>query len=87
MLRKDFITPIISDADKPRQKFLRRTIAAILFADPIVETELAQWIRDDCTVLFHELKRANLLIIDCLTACSFLPDFDGCALLACASNH
>ena len=69
MLRKDFIicmtrnllnefmTPIITDADKPRQKFLRQAVAAILLSGSLIVTEFASWIHDDCTDIFHRLKR------------------------------
>ena len=69
MLRKDFIicktrnlldefmTPIIADADKPRQKFLRQAVAAILLSGSLIVTEFASWIHDDCTDIFHRLKR------------------------------
>ena len=69
MLRKDFIicktrnllnefmTPIITDADKPRQKFLRQAVAAILLSGSLIVTEFAGWIHDDCTDIFHRLKR------------------------------
>ena len=69
MLRKDFIlcktrnllnesmAPIITNADKARQKFLRQAVAAILLPGSLVVTEFARWIRDDCTDIFHRLKR------------------------------
>lgn len=69
MLRKDFIicktrnllnefmTPIITDADKPRQKFLRQAVAAILLSGSLIVTEFAGWIHDDCADIFHRLKR------------------------------
>jgi hypothetical protein len=58
MLRKDFIicktrspfnefiTPIVPDTDKPRQKFLRHFIAAILLSGYLVVTEFARWIHE-----------------------------------------
>jgi hypothetical protein len=69
MLRKDFILhrtktllseflgPIITTADKPRQKFLRQTVAAILLSGCLVVKELTRWIHDDCSDLFYRLKR------------------------------
>jgi len=69
MLRKDFIlcktrdlldeftAPIITNADKARQKFLRQAVAAILLSGSLVVTEFARWIHDDCTDIFHRLKR------------------------------
>jgi hypothetical protein len=69
MLRKDFIlhktktllseylNPIIVNTDKPRQKFLRQTVAAILLSGCLVVKELTRWIHDDCSDLFYRLKR------------------------------
>jgi hypothetical protein len=69
MLRKDFIihktksllnefmTPIIATADRPRQKFLSQAVGAILFSGSLVVTELAHWVRDDCSDIFYRLKR------------------------------
>ncbi len=69
MLRKDFIlhktrtllsgfvSPIIAAADKPRQKFLRQTVAAILLSGCLVVKELTRWIHDDWSDLFYRLKR------------------------------
>jgi hypothetical protein len=69
MIRKDFIicktrnllnqfmAPITEKADKPRQKFLRQTVSAILLSGSLIVTELAHWIRDDCSDIFHRLKR------------------------------
>jgi hypothetical protein len=69
MLRKDFVLhktktllceflgPIITTADKPRQKFLRQTVAAILLSGCLVIKELTRWIHDDCSDLFYRLKR------------------------------
>ena len=69
MLRKDFIlhktktllseflSPVITATDKPRQKFLRQTVAAILLSGCLVVKELTRWIHDDCSDLFYRLKR------------------------------
>lgn len=69
MLRKDFIlcktrnllnefmAPIIAKADKPRQKFLKQTIGAILFSGSLIVTEFGRWIHDDCSDIFYRLKR------------------------------
>lgn len=69
MLRKDFIlcqtrnllnefmAPITEKADKPRQKFLRQAVGAILLSGSLIVTEFAHWIRDDCSDIFHRLKR------------------------------
>jgi len=78
MLRKDFVlhktkillseylNPIISNTDKPRQKFLRQAVAAILLSGCLVVTELTRWIHDDCSDLFYRLKRLlNHLVSPC----------------------
>ena len=69
MLRKDFILcktkkllsefmfPIMNQADRPRQKFLRQTVGAILLCGSLVVTEFARWIHDDCSDIFYRLKR------------------------------
>jgi len=69
MLRKDFILcktrkllnefmkPIISQTDKPRQKFLLQSVGAILLSGTLVVSEFARWIHDDCSDLFYRLKR------------------------------
>ncbi len=53
----EFISPIIQKADKPRKKFLRQVVAAILLSGSLVVTELAHWIHDDCSDIFYRLKR------------------------------
>lgn len=69
MLRKDFIlcktrsllneflAPITEKADKPRKKFLRQAIGAILLSGSLIVTELTRWIHDDCSDNFYRLKR------------------------------
>ena len=69
MLRKDFIlcktrnllnefmAPITEKADKPRRKFLRQAIGAILLSGSLVVTEFGRWIHDDCSDIFYRLKR------------------------------
>jgi len=69
MLRKDFIfcktrnllseflIPILSQTDKPRQKFLKQTVAAILFSGTLIVSIFARWIHDDCSDIFYRLKR------------------------------
>lgn len=69
MLRKDFIicktrnllnefmAPLTGKADKPRQKFLHQAVSSILLSGSLIVTELAHWIRDDCSDIFHRLKR------------------------------
>lgn len=78
MLRKDFVlhktknllceflSPIITNTDKPRQKFLRQTVAAILLSGCLVVKEMTRWIHDDCSDLFYRLKRLlNHLVSPC----------------------
>jgi hypothetical protein len=69
MLRKDliickartelceFIKPISQQLDRPRKKFLRQVIGAILLSGTLVVTEMARWIRDECSDRFYQLKR------------------------------
>ena len=65
-LLNEFISPIITDANKPRQKFLRQSVAAILLSGSLVVTEFARCIHDDCTDIFHRLKRLlNHLVSPC----------------------
>jgi hypothetical protein len=53
----EFLNPVITNIDKPRRKFLRQTIAAILLSGCLVVKELTRWIHDDCSDLFYRLKR------------------------------
>lgn len=65
-LLSDFLSPIIANTDKPRQKFLRQTVAAILLSGCLVVKELTRWINDDCSDLFYRLKRLlNHLVSPC----------------------
>lgn len=69
MLRKDFILcktrkllnefmkPIISQTDRPRQKFLMQVISAILISSTLVVSEFARLIHDDCSDIFYRVKR------------------------------
>ena len=69
MLRHDFIlhktrnllsvffAPLMGQTDRPRQRFLRQTIGAILMSGTLVVTDLARWIHDDCLNIFYRLKR------------------------------
>lgn len=52
-----FLAPMISQTDRPRQRFLCQSIGAILMPDTLVITELTQWIYDDCLEIFYRLKR------------------------------
>jgi hypothetical protein len=53
----EFIQPITEHLDRPRKKFLRQVIGAILLSGSLVVTEIARWIRDDCSDRFYQLKR------------------------------
>ena len=53
----EFLNPIIANMDKPRRKFLRQTVAAILLSGCLVVKELTRWIHDDCCDPFYRLKR------------------------------
>jgi hypothetical protein len=53
----EFLNPVIANLDKPRRKFLRQTIAAILLSGCLAVKELTRWIHDDCSDLFYRLKR------------------------------
>jgi hypothetical protein len=56
-LLNEFIAPITEKADKARQKFLRLSLGAVLLSGALVVNELAHWIHDDCSDVFHRLKR------------------------------
>jgi len=47
----------MGQTDRPRQRFLRQAIGAILIAGTLVVTDLARWIHDDCSDIFYRLKR------------------------------
>jgi len=65
-LLNEFVAGIVKDADKARQKFLRQSVAAILLSGSLVVIEFARWIHDDCTDIFHRLKRLlNHLVSPC----------------------
>lgn len=69
MIRKDFIIgktrnyitkfidPIAIASDKPRQKFLRQVLGAILLSGSLVVMEFSRLIHDDCSDIFYRLKR------------------------------
>lgn len=62
-LLDDFLNPTLGQLDKPRQRFLRQTVRAILFSGSLVVMELCKWIRDKCSDRFYQDKRLlnNLL--------------------------
>ena len=68
-----FLAPLMSQTDRPRQRFLRQSIGAILLAGTLVVTELAHWIHDDCSDVFYRLKRCLVLPADSAkTSLSFI---------------
>ena len=56
-LLDEFMTPIMAEADKPRRKFLRQSLGAILLSGSLIVSKLARWIHDDCSDIFYRLKR------------------------------
>jgi hypothetical protein len=56
-LLNEFIRPITAVVDKPRQKFLRQILKAILLSGSSVVTELALFIHNKCSDRFYTLKR------------------------------
>jgi hypothetical protein len=52
-----FLAPLTHQTDRPRQRFLRQAVGAILLSGTLVVTELAHWIHDDCSDVFYRLKR------------------------------
>ncbi len=56
-LLNEFMAPITAKADKPRKKFLRQAVGAILLSGSLIVTELSHWIHDDCSDVFYRLKR------------------------------
>lgn len=53
----EFIQPMTEQLDRPRKKFLRQVIGAILLSGSLVVTEIARWVRDGCSDRFYQLKR------------------------------
>jgi len=56
-LLNEFVAPLLAVADKPRRKFLRQALGAILFGGSLVVSEFARWIHDDCSDIFYRAKR------------------------------
>jgi len=56
-LLNEFMAPIIANTQKPRQKFLRQAVGAILLSGSLIVSEFARWIHDDCSDIFYRLKR------------------------------
>lgn len=57
MLLDEFLAPMLDQVDKPRQRFIRQTVRAILFSGSLVVMELCKWVRDKCSDPFYQDKR------------------------------
>lgn len=53
----EFLAPMLEVVDRPRKRFLRQVVAAIVLSGSLVVTEMAWWISDRCTDRFHRVKR------------------------------
>ena len=56
-LLTEFMAPLTAQVDQPRQKFLRQAVGSILLSGSLIVSEFARWIHDDCSDIFHRLKR------------------------------
>jgi hypothetical protein len=56
-LLQEYLQPMMASADKPRKKFLRQTVGAVLLSGSLVVSEFGRWIHDDCSDLFYRIKR------------------------------
>jgi len=52
-----FLSPLLQNCDRPRQRFLRQSIWGILHSGSLVITEMARSIPDRCQQVFHTTKR------------------------------
>jgi len=57
MMLDEFLAPMLGQVDKPRQRFLKQTVRAILFSGSLVVMELCKWVRDKCSDPFYQDKR------------------------------
>lgn len=57
MLLGEFLTPMLDEVDRPRKRFLQQVIRGILFSGSLTMMDIARWVRDDCSDLFHRDKR------------------------------
>ena len=62
-LLDEFLNPMLEQLDKPRKRFLKQTVRAILFSGSLVVMELCKWVSDKCSDQFYQDKRLlnNLL--------------------------
>jgi len=56
-LLDEFLAPMLEQVDKPRKRFLKQTVRAILFSGSLVVMELCKWVRDPCSDPFYQDKR------------------------------
>lgn len=56
-LLKEFLAPMLSQLDKPRQRFLQQVLRGILFSGSLVVMDWCRWVRDDCSDRFYQVKR------------------------------
>lgn len=56
-LLDEFLAPMLGQVDKPRQRFLKQAVRAILFSGSLVVMELCKWVRDKCSDPFYQDKR------------------------------
>ena len=56
-LLREFIEPIVQNADKPRKTFIHQALSAVLISGSLVVSEFARWIHDDCSDRFYTVKR------------------------------
>lgn len=56
-LMTEYLTDMLIEADKPRRKFLRQAIGAILISGSLIVSEFSRWIHDDCSDIFYRIKR------------------------------
>jgi hypothetical protein len=53
----EFLHPMLQKVDRPRKRFLPQVIRGILFSGSLTMMDIARWVRDDCSDLFHRDKR------------------------------
>lgn len=56
-LLADYLEPVLDQADKPRRKFLRQSVGAVLLNGSLIVSEFGRWIHDDCSDIFYRIKR------------------------------
>jgi len=56
-LMAEYLADMLIEADKPRRKFLRQALGAILISGSLIVSEFGLWIHDDCSDIFYRIKR------------------------------